>query len=146
VNSSNWGIGEVVQGHWEVQRILQGGMGVVFIVFDREWREAFAAKTFQDEVFARNPNIKDRFEKEAWAWVNLDLHENITKARLFHVISGKPFLFLEYVSGGSKLVLRHARPAPVFLGLNVRSWRPASRSTSTRVRSLRTATKACCPR
>ena len=75
-------------------------MGVVFIVYDREWREAFAAKTFQDEVFARNSNIKDRFEKEALAWVNLDLHENITEARILHVIGGKPFLFLEYVSGG----------------------------------------------
>lgn len=90
----------MVQGRWEVHRILQGGMGVVFIVYDREWREAFAAKTFQDEVFARNPNIKDRFEKEALAWVNLDLHENITEARLLHVIGGKPFLFLEYISGG----------------------------------------------
>ncbi len=100
MNSSNWKIGDVVQGRWEVHRILQGGMGVVFIVYDREWREAFAAKTFQDEVFARNPNIKDRFEKEALAWVNLDLHENITEARLLHVIGGKPFLFLEYVSGG----------------------------------------------
>ncbi|MBE0544520.1 MAG: hypothetical protein IH623_24540 [Verrucomicrobia bacterium] len=38
-----------------------------------------------------------------------------------------------------KLVLRHARPAPVFSGLNVRSCRPASRGTSTRRRH------ACCP-
>lgn len=33
-----------------------------------------------------------------------------------------------------KLVLRHAQPAPAFSGLNVRSCRPASRSTSTRRR------------
>ena len=39
-----------------------------------------------------------------------------------------------------KVVLSHARPAPVFSGLNVRSCRPASRSTSTRPRH------ACCPR
>ena len=45
-----------------------------------------------------------------------------------------------------KFVVRHARPAPVFWGLNVRSCRPASRNTSTRRRSLRTATIACCPR
>ncbi len=48
-----------------------------------------------------------------------------------------------------KVVLRHARPAPIFSGLNPAlrdCCRPASRSSSTRRRSLRTAINACCPR
>lgn len=90
----------MIQKRWEVRRILQGGMGIVYIVYDRKGREVFAAKTFQDEVFARNPNTGERFKKEALAWINLDRHENITEASTLHVIGGKPLLFLEYVSGG----------------------------------------------
>ena len=44
--------------------------------------------------------IADRFEREAMAWLKLDLHPNITQARMVERIEGKPFLFLEYVSGG----------------------------------------------
>lgn len=97
---ANWKIGDLIRGRWEIHQTMQGGMGIVYIVYDRKWREVFAAKTFQDQVFERNPNTKARFEKEASAWVNLDLHENITEARFLDVIDDKPFLFLEYVSGG----------------------------------------------
>ena len=96
----DWKIGDLIRGRWEIHQTMQGGMGIVYIVYDRKWREVFAAKTFQDQVFERNPNTKARFEKEASAWVNLDLHENITEARFLDVIDDKPFLFLEYVAGG----------------------------------------------
>jgi len=75
-------------------------MGIVYVVYDHEWREAFAAKTYMDEVFALNPVLADRFRREALIWVNLDLHQNVTQARFVETIGGKPFLFLEYVSGG----------------------------------------------
>ena len=95
-----WQIGDHIQGRWEIFNILQGGAGVVYIVYDHIFRESFAAKTFRDEIFAGSPLIADRFERETMAWVKLDLHPNIAEARMVEKIEGKPYLFLEYVSGG----------------------------------------------
>lgn len=98
--ATNWQIGDRIQNRWEIYKILRGGMGIVYIVYDQELREPFAAKTFQDEIFAGNPRIANRFTQEALTWVNLDAHQNVTEARFVGTIEGKPFLFLEYVSGG----------------------------------------------
>ena len=97
---ANWQIGDQIEGRWEIFNILEGGAGVVYIVYDHAFREPFAAKTFRDEIFARSPLIAARFEREALAWVKLDIHPNVTEARMVEKIKGKPFLFLEYVSGG----------------------------------------------
>jgi len=98
--ASDWQIGDRIQNRWEIGKILGGGMGRVYIVYDHEWRDALAAKTFQDELFRRNPMVAERFTQEALAWIRLDRHENIAQARWVENIQGKPFLFLEYVSGG----------------------------------------------
>ena len=95
-----WQIGDHIEGRWEIFNILEGGAGVVYIVYDHAFRESFAAKTFRDEIFARSPLIAARFERESLAWVKLDIHPNIAQARMVEKIEGKPFLFLEYVSGG----------------------------------------------
>src|SRR5580692_6354127 len=86
-----WQIGDQIEGRWEVFNILQGGAGVVYIVFDHKFQESFAAKTFRDEIFARSPLIAARFEREAQAWVKLDIHPNIAEARMVEKIEGKPF-------------------------------------------------------
>ncbi|HLG15924.1 MAG TPA: serine/threonine-protein kinase [Blastocatellia bacterium] len=98
--ATNWQIGDRIQNRWEIHKILRGGMGVVYIVYDHEHHNAYAAKTFQDEVFARSPLIAQRFTHEALTWVNLDVHQNVTRAHLVQNIEGKPYLFLEFVSGG----------------------------------------------
>src|SRR6266581_580367 len=95
-----WQIGYKIKNRWEINKILRGGMGIVYIVQDHELGQTMAAKTFQKEVFARNPQIAHRFEQEARAWINLDLHQNVTCALFAEIIEGQPFLFLEYVSGG----------------------------------------------
>ena len=95
-----WQIGEFIRSRWEVHKVLYGGVGVVYIVYDQAFGETFAAKTFQDEVFAYSPTVADRFMREAHAWTRMDVHPNVTQARMVEKIEGKPFLFLEYVSGG----------------------------------------------
>ncbi|HLG15923.1 MAG TPA: serine/threonine-protein kinase [Blastocatellia bacterium] len=98
--ATDWQIGDRIQNRWEIHKILRGGMGIVYIAYDHEWKDVFALKTFQEEVFARNPAIAQRFKQEARAWLALDLHQNVTEARYVENIRGKPFLFLEYVAGG----------------------------------------------
>jgi tetratricopeptide (TPR) repeat protein len=97
---TNWKIGDHIQDRWEIFDILQGGAGIVYIVYDHQFKEPFAAKTFRDEIFASSPLIADRFMREALAWVRLDVHPNIAQARMVEKIEGKPILFLEYVNGG----------------------------------------------
>jgi serine/threonine protein kinase len=93
-------VGDRIQGRWEICQILKGGMGVVYIVFDHEHRMPYAAKTFRDDKHTDNTETAADFVDEALAWVNLDAHPNIVRAEFVQMIEGKPFLFLEYVSGG----------------------------------------------
>ncbi len=83
---------------WQIYKILKGGMGVVYIVYDTEWREAFAVKTYQDRL--QSEYAKEQFKKEAHVWINLDRHENIAWARFVENIHNRLYLFLEYVPGG----------------------------------------------
>lgn len=98
---ANWRIGEHIDGRWEVCQVLQGGIGVVYITYDRDMQFFVAAKTFQDEMFARSPQIAERFRREALAWIALDEHENVTRAIFATEIGLKPYLFLEHVDGGT---------------------------------------------
>ena len=98
--TTHWQEGRRIQNRWDIHHILRGGMGVVYIVYDHEHHNVYAAKTFQDEAFACNPKTADRFTQEALTWLNLDAHQNVTEARFVQNIEHKPYLFLEYVSGG----------------------------------------------
>lgn len=96
----NWQIGDRIQNRWEIHNILRGGMGIVYVVYDHEHHGPHAAKTYQSDVISRNPTVAQRFIQEARAWTGLDVHQNVVQARFVERIQGKPYLFLEYVSGG----------------------------------------------
>ena len=102
--SSNWKRGDLIQGRWQILDILGGpgksGSGIVYVVRDRVDDAVVAAKTFQDEVFARDPSVAKSFEEEARKWVNLDLHPYVVNAFRVDRIGGKPFVFTQYFPEG----------------------------------------------
>jgi serine/threonine protein kinase len=98
---SDWHPGDLIENRWEVQQVLHGGMAIVYVVLDLETGERLAAKTYRDDLLTANPDLARRFEREALAWINLDSHPNIVKAKYVRTLNHKPFLFLEYIEGGS---------------------------------------------
>ncbi|HEX8119337.1 MAG TPA: hypothetical protein VF521_18815, partial [Pyrinomonadaceae bacterium] len=78
--ATTWRIGESLDERYLIWNILggpeQSGMGVVYVVYDREQPGVYAAKTFQDEYFAANPRAAEMFSREALTWINLDVHQN----------------------------------------------------------------------
>jgi len=78
-----------------------GGMGIVYPVIEGE--DIFslqAAKTFQDE-FALDDDAVKRFINEAKTWVNLGRHPNIVRAHFVSKIEGRPYIFMDFMPGGS---------------------------------------------
>lgn len=95
---TEWQIGDKIENRWEIHNIHQGGMGNIYIVYDHQWDTVFAAKTFQDQYLVWR-EMRRRFVREAYIWINLDIHPHIVRAAIVESIGNKPFLFLEYVPG-----------------------------------------------
>jgi len=96
--SEKWKIGEKIEGRYEIYDIKKGGMGIVFLCYDDEFKEPVAIKTFQDKYLMDKDSI-DRFMWEAETWVGLEKHKNIVRADYVENISGRPYIFLEFVPG-----------------------------------------------
>jgi tetratricopeptide (TPR) repeat protein len=93
-----WGIGEVIEGRYRVINVFKGGMGIVYIVEDREQARTFALKSFQEQ-YLWDPEIISMFIQEAEVWVKLGVHRNIVQAEEVKNFEGKPYIFLEYIEG-----------------------------------------------
>lgn len=98
--NENFSVGTRLKGRWEIFEVHRGGMGEVLIVFDHTLKEAFAAKTFLGDTFVLGSVAQERLRQESLIWVGMDQHENVAQARFVENIEGRPFVFLEYVSGG----------------------------------------------
>ncbi|GAB4572042.1 MAG: hypothetical protein Kow0077_10370 [Anaerolineae bacterium] len=104
-STAHWRVGDRVtyqQGAraFQVEDVLSGGMGVVYVVTDVETDDPFVIKTIRDQ-YATHSELVARFRREAEAWITLGKHPNIVQARGFELLEGRPHLMLEYVSGGS---------------------------------------------
>ncbi|MEL6527478.1 MAG: hypothetical protein AAFQ07_17390, partial [Chloroflexota bacterium] len=87
-------IGDMIENRYEVADVKLGGMGVVYLCYDHDYREPVAIKSFQ-EKFLTNERAVARFEKEAVTWIQLDKHPHIVQAKLVRNISTRPHIILE---------------------------------------------------
>jgi WD40 repeat protein/serine/threonine protein kinase len=94
-----WRERSIIAGRYEVVEAMRGGMGIVYIVYDRELERTVAVKTPLPSVLASDEG-RARFHREAEAWISLGMHPNICTALYVQEIGGMPRLFIEYVDGG----------------------------------------------
>lgn len=93
-----WEIGSEIDGIYTVKNILSGGMGIVYIIEDKEREKTYALKTFKDE-FIYDTTVCNQFIKEAEIWTKLGKHKNIVQAERVMIREGQPYIFLEFIDG-----------------------------------------------
>lgn len=103
-------------GHFIVQDIKMGGMGIVYILLNDD-KNLVAAKTFQDWCLNSTDSV-ERFVREAETWIKLGSHLNIVKANSVKAIHRRPFIFLDYINGDDLRSKLHNRPLPTKLTLS----------------------------
>jgi serine/threonine protein kinase len=90
--------GDRIGGEYTVLKIFGGenrsGMGVVYLVENREISEPIVLKTFQH---AGSEEAKRQFLSEAHAWIRAGAHSNIVQAYSVREIAGQIFVAAEYV-------------------------------------------------
>ncbi len=101
-------IGTVLNNRYEIIDIKHGGFGEVLIckiLFDKpSWlknkNNYLVLKTIKTE-FIRDENIRNRFVKEAKAWLKLNNPDFTVGIRQIEYINGIPYLVMDYCSNGS---------------------------------------------
>jgi len=100
VTRRSWAKGDRLPGGHEIFGVKEGGMGLVYLVYQPEVGLPFAVKTFREE-FLMNHVAVERFRQEARTWMQLGQHQQIVQALFVETIDDKPHLFLEYVEGST---------------------------------------------
>ena len=91
--------------HYQIQeQIGIGGMGTVYRGIDSETGGSVAIKVLRPEVVAKEPDVVERFTREAEALRQLD-HPNIVKVLNTYQTDNKHHIVMEYADGGSLLDL-----------------------------------------
>lgn len=84
-------------GKYQVQGVLgQGGFGVVYLVYSPDLVKAYALKTLRDERFG-DPEVVERFLREAKIWVGLEPHPFLVHAHFVFENAGRIFIALEHI-------------------------------------------------
>jgi serine/threonine protein kinase len=106
-------IGHTLDEKFLVRQVHEGGMALVYVVEDIETGNKAAAKTVREELLG-DPTMVARFRREMKIWVGLGSHPNVVRAFFVKDIDSVPFLFMEYLDGGSLFdLIKKVRPVPI---------------------------------
>ncbi|TQM45952.1 serine/threonine-protein kinase [Pseudonocardia cypriaca] len=104
-----WRPGEVVADLYEVVDVVRsGGMGLVYRVRHRDWRVDLAVKAPRPALLASARSVAN-FLAEAQTWVELGLHPHTVNCVYVRRLDGLPYVFAEWVDGGSLAEWVHDR-------------------------------------
>ena len=96
-----WNRGEIIEGLYEVLAgPFDGGMGRVYKVKHLKWGIELAGKCPLPQ-FWKDKALMKRFEREVEAWTEMGRHPNIVNAYYLRDIDGIPYLFMDWMDGGS---------------------------------------------
>jgi WD40 repeat protein/tRNA A-37 threonylcarbamoyl transferase component Bud32 len=95
-----WEPGDVILDTYEVEDVISGGMGHVYIAEHKHWKRKLAIKS-PNEMMLSDKALFARILREANSWVELGLHPNIAYCYFVRNIEEVPHIFVEYVDGGN---------------------------------------------
>ncbi|MEM7017157.1 MAG: serine/threonine-protein kinase, partial [Pseudomonadota bacterium] len=96
-----WRKGDIILDLYEVQGLLgQGSFGQVYQLHHQTWQIDLAVKAPRPDVL-KTPGSLLNFEQEAKTWVAMRLHPHIVSCYYVRRIENIPYIFSEYVSGGT---------------------------------------------
>ncbi len=93
---SKWQIGDKIADHYEIHKVLTGGMGMVYVCYDNRDKTPVVLKTFQNKYFFSNEAVKF-FKKEAYIWTVLEQFPYIVRVYRVEKLEEKLFIALEYI-------------------------------------------------
>ncbi len=90
--------GDLIGQKYQLYDIIgEGGFGTVYLVYSLDAKAVCVLKSFKEE-YVDDPDIRERFNKEAQVWVALEKHPYIVKAYCLEKISGRLFIAMEYIA------------------------------------------------
>jgi serine/threonine protein kinase len=92
--------GAVPARYADPRPIGRGGMGQIYLAEDRELGRRVAIKLLDDR-FADNEQLRERFKREALAAARLSGHPHVVTIFDVGESQGRPFIVMEYLSGGT---------------------------------------------
>ena len=95
-----WQPGDVILDTYEVEDVISGGMGHVYIANHKSWNVKLAIKSPNEMMLSDKSNFA-RILREANSWTELGLHPNIAYCYYVRNIEDVPHIFVEYVDGGN---------------------------------------------